>query len=288
MMRPFYEITNKEEDIPLVLIKFDCFPDNVLIIDRYCTSPFCSCTEILLDFIRVVKGKAEERLCLVHMDITTRKITKTEFCSRENGVDAMPAEFEKGITDELYVNMVARMVQAKAYGREHPEDHITPEMLSERTCYNYDEIYGHTDEEVFRFKYEGYQYAVTEAYCLIPSCHCNDVVLQFIKINPVKEIQDVECAVRLSLKDYQYTIEHNQCSQEKVHAIVTYFLEHKKAELSVLKRHYHEMKTAGKRIMEKGKAGKQQNQLPETSKSVGRNDLCPCGSGKKYKKCCLK
>lgn len=20
---------------------------------------------------------------------------------------------------------------------------------------------------------------------------------------------------------------------------------------------------------------------------VGRNDLCPCGSGKKYKKCCL-
>ncbi len=23
------------------------------------------------------------------------------------------------------------------------------------------------------------------------------------------------------------------------------------------------------------------------SKKVGRNDLCPCGSGKKYKKCCL-
>jgi len=24
-----------------------------------------------------------------------------------------------------------------------------------------------------------------------------------------------------------------------------------------------------------------------TSKKVGRNDSCPCGSGKKYKKCCL-
>ncbi|MGO9232937.1 MAG: SEC-C metal-binding domain-containing protein [Methylocella sp.] len=21
--------------------------------------------------------------------------------------------------------------------------------------------------------------------------------------------------------------------------------------------------------------------------NVGRNDLCPCGSGKKYKKCCM-
>lgn len=25
---------------------------------------------------------------------------------------------------------------------------------------------------------------------------------------------------------------------------------------------------------------------PVKSKKVGRNDLCPCGSGKKYKKCC--
>ncbi|WP_367566907.1 SEC-C metal-binding domain-containing protein [Lacrimispora sp.] len=22
--------------------------------------------------------------------------------------------------------------------------------------------------------------------------------------------------------------------------------------------------------------------------SVGRNDICPCGSGKRYKKCCIK
>ena len=25
---------------------------------------------------------------------------------------------------------------------------------------------------------------------------------------------------------------------------------------------------------------------PAQSSKVGRNDLCPCGSGKKYKKCC--
>ncbi|MBI5118565.1 SEC-C domain-containing protein [Candidatus Poribacteria bacterium] len=25
----------------------------------------------------------------------------------------------------------------------------------------------------------------------------------------------------------------------------------------------------------------------ETRRDVGRNDPCPCGSGKKYKKCCL-
>jgi preprotein translocase subunit SecA len=27
---------------------------------------------------------------------------------------------------------------------------------------------------------------------------------------------------------------------------------------------------------------------PSVSRKVGRNDPCPCGSGKKFKKCCLK
>ncbi|MBI9086513.1 MAG: SEC-C domain-containing protein [Desulfobacterales bacterium] len=28
-------------------------------------------------------------------------------------------------------------------------------------------------------------------------------------------------------------------------------------------------------------------QAPVRSRKIGRNDPCPCGSGKKYKKCCL-
>ncbi len=28
--------------------------------------------------------------------------------------------------------------------------------------------------------------------------------------------------------------------------------------------------------------------LENTQKNIGRNDKCPCGSGKKYKKCCMK
>ena len=29
-------------------------------------------------------------------------------------------------------------------------------------------------------------------------------------------------------------------------------------------------------------------QVADIGKKIGRNDVCPCGSGKKYKKCCLK
>jgi len=32
----------------------------------------------------------------------------------------------------------------------------------------------------------------------------------------------------------------------------------------------------------------QQSQQESTSKKIGRNDACPCGSGKKFKRCCIK
>ncbi len=35
------------------------------------------------------------------------------------------------------------------------------------------------------------------------------------------------------------------------------------------------------------KLGPIPNQLPIKEKKIGRNETCPCGSGKKYKKCCL-
>jgi hypothetical protein len=35
-----------------------------------------------------------------------------------------------------------------------------------------------------------------------------------------------------------------------------------------------------------GLAGEETRQLVRTTRKVGRNELCPCGSGKKYKKCC--
>lgn len=41
----------------------------------------------------------------------------------------------------------------------------------------------------------------------------------------------------------------------------------------------------GRNILEKVS---QTNQKPQKKKKIGRNEKCPCGSGKKYKKCCLK
>ncbi len=34
------------------------------------------------------------------------------------------------------------------------------------------------------------------------------------------------------------------------------------------------------------KTGGEEKQSPRTSNKIGRNEECPCGSGRKYKNCC--
>ena len=41
-----------------------------------------------------------------------------------------------------------------------------------------------------------------------------------------------------------------------------------------------------KLIFSHGKGDESREPVRRKDAKVGRNDLCPCGSGKKYKKCC--
>ena len=51
------------------------------------------------------------------------------------------------------------------------------------------------------------------------------------------------------------------------------------------------MDSERERLFELGKARAQRlvkKHLASSKGKIGRNELCPCGSGKKYKKCCLR
>ncbi len=49
-----------------------------------------------------------------------------------------------------------------------------------------------------------------------------------------------------------------------------------------------ERKETTKKIITNDKEEKPTKKQPKKSKKIGRNDICPCGSGKKYKQCCGK
>jgi uncharacterized protein YecA (UPF0149 family) len=54
-----------------------------------------------------------------------------------------------------------------------------------------------------------------------------------------------------------------------------------------IKARQKEMKVIGKEIAKLSTQNKSQAIESDSKRKLGRNDPCPCGSGKKYKKCCL-
>jgi uncharacterized protein YecA (UPF0149 family) len=54
-----------------------------------------------------------------------------------------------------------------------------------------------------------------------------------------------------------------------------------------IKARQKEMRIIGKEIAELSTKNRSQALKSGSKTKLGRNDPCPCGSGKKYKKCCL-
>jgi uncharacterized protein YchJ len=95
--------------------------------------------------------------------------------------------------------------------------------------------------------------------------------------------------------------ERVKCSLAEANALLSAWWEECRGDLKMLKDRYREVKEIGERSL-KARPSRRRAGLPTTSSSiaedvsldngqatnakVSRNAPCPCGSGKKYKKCC--
>ena len=138
-------------------------------------------------------------------------------------------------------------------------------------------------------------YGLVEAYCDELDCDCRRVFLNVISSNRQKLL----ATITFGWESEEYYAKWmgnsdskiikdlagpalNQASQQS--ELAPALLEQVKAVLQDnnyverLKRHY---------LMFKAKINKEDKRIPSSLPKVGRNDPCPCGSGRKYKKCCI-
>jgi hypothetical protein len=161
-------------------------------------------------------------------------------------------------------------------------------VLSEGTMFFYDEIFPHSLD--FNVTFDEVNYEIMDLYCLNPSCNCNKVTFQIIN----DDYEEPLFAVIHNIKQKTFKLDDAQkvtVSNQKVQAILTEirnkFTDTKIEGISYADR-YTRMRAVFKDFLVR--KGIPQNYHPETRlvAIIGRNDDCPCGSGKKYKKCCGK
>lgn len=122
------------------------------------------------------------------------------------------------------------------------------------------------------FSIDGVTYDAMDFYCPTASCACEEVIIHFDAPDGIESPGDV--IVHLSGK---VDMDPSKKGYALLARLWDAYRQRHTDHIARLSRRYQTMKSMGERI-----AFKQ----PAVSHKVGRNEPCPCGSGKKYKKCC--
>lgn len=149
-------------------------------------------------------------------------------------------------------------------------------------------------EEMISYRLEGHcptclpdgNYSFLELYCTNPACACNECRILVYKFGPEKQINmDITALANLNLSwsarnSLKYKLKLDKQHEQSKHAskLLDIFAQHMQKEnsLSTIKQHY---------IMIKNNSISMEPNI--TPSKISRNEMCPCNSGKKYKKCCL-
>jgi len=159
-------------------------------------------------------------------------------------------------------------------------------MAGDGTMVGYTEIFPFAHRFEFLFRDAGW--FVGDQYCVAESCPCRNAALTFVGVP-----RDAGPDLKLRGEDqptifYDYTLgrmERTACTPRAGQPEITELLNalkivHPTLNAELRKRH-QKLRVLFHRAVAEEAAG-----LVRREPKVGRNDPCPCGSGRKFKKCC--
>lgn len=240
---------------------------------RICPNPTCDCTTIgfLLDDV------------LVSLDVVRKEIAENPVADRETSEKVVDI-----LTDEQWELLLYIYYDEKNLLIENIEDYSClrydfSNLSVEQGNIFYDWIF--PNAQPFVFEHEGAFFAVVDQYCLNPECSCKHVILSFYKAEesfqktPLKNcVLDYQKNRFLPLEEGDVLDWKLIASFTKAKPSYTRFYKKRHAGLRLMYDTYLQSRVSREKI--------DQEAIINAFSKIGRNDPCPCGSGKKYKKCC--
>ena len=143
----------------------------------------------------------------------------------------------------------------------------------------------------FYFEEQGAIWAADDMYCVRHDCGCKETLLSFFMVQDAAGVKTTSVSDPPGIR-YNYRTESARLAFSGTAEIEPMSL------LAVLKRAYPGlnlmlerrhllMQTIYLRRHAERLSSRLQRLAPLARRKVGRNDPCPCGSGKKFKRCCL-
>lgn len=250
-----------------------------------CEDPFCSCSNGQLIFLTKEEyGNESSTGIPLKINIGTQKIELVDYkisklvreksqILKENLEKQLEVE-DWNLLKEKYrfqknIRIENSYIEKIGYEYHFPIKHYEDEslMISYQTIFPYCEI--------FKVNHEDGEFEIIEHYCKNINCDCKDVNFQVFKKGKY-------------VFDFMYNYGKDRVSDKTKNWIIdslkNYYIEF---ELKLKLRDLRIKNLYAKSIITLQRELRNKLEGTTPKQKIGRNEPCPCGSGKKYKRCCL-
>ena len=297
------------------LVRFTSYPRPFVVTQTFCSNPKCHCNAAFLTFTEVSEsGQPSKRPISFSIRVDLKSWRERQPPERPPEVTAWVLEFLEQCPAARRAEYRAsyeeqrRWVKRKAHFTIDADKLAAGELLSSAEVLSEDKpLSAGGNAYTFSLQYRGSEYLVEDLYCANPDCDCQSVHLEFYET-----VAQRDGRIQIHLRFHgRVTFAGELAVEEAIKydsalakAILSAWWKEHRREFEMFQERYRDVKEIGQRSIGARPSGSFAlrtvrgpraedilwdnvvDQQPATVK-VGRNTACPCGSGKKYKKCCL-
>lgn len=255
-----------------------------------CDNPVCSCGTLTIAFSPAQNESFSGRQLSSHtieMDIVERKLTfkekekvsKDNFAFAERVLSQLEEDDFKLLNQRhfAYKNKITENTSLEKIDAYFDYDKIEQDGLMSA----YNDVLPYSDQ--MQITINGQVCFVLDQYCLLSKCPCSDVTLSLMATDITGKGGDELCAVEVNYRKKQWKTVEDFSLKVSTKAVKSAIEEQVPDFYKRLLKRHVKLKNIYAHCKKKKFAPETPIELPK----IGRNEPCPCGSGKKYKKCCL-
>jgi len=256
-----------------------------------CENPVCTCGNVYLELIPM-QVDDDNKEHLRHRKVEIYINEKALGYKNEKKVPKEDLKFAKLFLDKLNENDFQILHKSHFDYKNKISEKASPDTIDgyfdyDEVEYNglmsaYNDILPYGDQFLVTIK--GEQCIIFDQYCLLPKCSCTDTNLEIILIDKFGKKGKELCFVALNYRKKRWKLVDESSFSISLETVRTAIEEQLPDIYKQMHKRHIKLKAIYAYCKKNHYAPKQELQLPK----VGRNDPCPCGSGKKYKKCCLR
>lgn len=292
------------------VVRFASQPYPFLVEATPCLDLDCPCSNVTLRLLEIVPPGSAPRDRLT-FTLRVRLITWTEIDPppRSLEVETLAREFLAGFPTERLKELAQDFERVRAITRRlktlslpGPRDRLVSysELINEKGG-----VREEVTEHCFFFVFEGREFFVEDHYCANPQCDCRSVHLEFWeRVHQFHPQHCVNITQRLMATftlegKWTKTVYSEEPASTTKHLLLAW-IRRGMVHFPEYRRRYEQIKAVGQRSFPPASETRpttavaqapQPEQRPtriDSKPHVGRNDLCPCGSGLKFKRCCAR